>query len=180
LVRYLQDRYGPIFFPESLLALEPPMIRLSRITDYGIVLMVRLAQLPDGEGRNARNLAAETGLPAPIVSKVLKTLAREGLLSSQRGAKGGYALGRSADEISVPQMIGALEGPISLTECSTHPGACVQESSCDVRAPWQRINSAVHDALSKITLADLAAPELPGRILPLETLGVDIDSVGLE
>jgi FeS assembly SUF system regulator len=156
------------------------MIRLSRITDYGIVLMVRLAQLPDGEARNARNLAAATGLPSPVVSKVLKTLARESLLASQRGAKGGYALARAADEISVPEMITALEGPISLTECSTHPGACSQESSCDVRAPWQRINSAVHDALAKITLADLAAPEVPGSVLPLELLGVDFDSAGLE
>jgi len=99
------------------------MIRLSRITDYGIVLMVRLAQNPDDEARNARNLAAETGLPVPVVSKVLKTLAREGLLSSQRGSKGGYALARSAGDISVPEMITALEGPISLTECSAHPRA---------------------------------------------------------
>lgn len=156
------------------------MIRLSRITDYGIVLMVRLAQNPDDEARNARNLAAEADLPAPVVSKVLKTLAREGLLSSQRGSKGGYTLARSAEDISVPEMITALEGPISLTECSAHPGACSQELSCDVREPWQRINSAVHDALSKITLADLATPEVAGSIVPLSALRVDLESAGLE
>ena len=105
------------------------MIRLSRITDYGIVLMVRLAQNPDDEARNARNLAAEADLPIPVVSKVLKTLTREGLLSSQRGSKGGYTLARNAEDISVPEMITALEGPISLTECSAHPGACSQELS---------------------------------------------------
>jgi FeS assembly SUF system regulator len=156
------------------------MIRLSRITDYGIVLMVRLAQNPDDEARNARNLAADADLPAPVVSKVLKTLAREGLLSSQRGSKGGYTLSRNAEDISVPEMITALEGPISLTECSAHPGTCLQELSCDVREPWQRINSAVHDALSKITLADLASPEVPGSIVPLSVLRVDLKSAGLE
>ena len=156
------------------------MIRLSRITDYGIVLMVRLAQNPDDEARNARNLAAETDLPAPVVSKVLKTLAREGLLSSQRGSKGGYTLARNAEDISVPEMITALEGPISLTECSAHPGMCSQELSCGVREPWQQINSAVHDALAKITLADLATPEVPSSIVPLSALRVDLESAGLE
>ena len=111
------------------------MIRLSRITDYGIVLMAHLAACPQGAPHNARELAAETRLPLPVVSKVLKALARAGLLVSQRGAKGGYALSRAADGITVPQMISALEGPIGLTECSQHPGACPQEAGCHVRAP---------------------------------------------
>jgi FeS assembly SUF system regulator len=156
------------------------MIRLSRITDYGIVLLVKLAQSPDGEAQNARHLAAESELPVPVVSKVLKTLAREGLLSSQRGSKGGYALARDAAEITVPDMITALEGPISLTECASHPGACSQESSCGVREPWQRINAAVHQALGKITLADLAQPEFSNLHLPLASLGVDFGSAGVE
>ena len=156
------------------------MIRLSRITDYGIVLLVKLAQSPGGEAQNARHLAAQSELPVPVVSKVLKTLAREGLLASQRGSKGGYALAHDAAEITVPDMITALEGPISLTECATHPGACLQESNCGVREPWQRINAVVHQALGKITLADLARPEVPGSILPLVSLGVDLDTAGLE
>jgi FeS assembly SUF system regulator len=156
------------------------MIRLSRITDYGIVLMVQLARDAGGDARNARNLAAEVDLPAPVVSKVLKSLARAGLLESQRGSKGGYTLARSAEEISVPEMITALEGPISLTECTMHPGACSQESSCDVREPWQRINDAVHSALARISLADLAAPQVPGSIVRLGHLGVDLGAAGLE
>ena len=93
---------------------------------------------------------------------------------SHRGAKGGYGLARPADSISVPEMITALEGPIGLTECTMHPGACAQESSCHVREPWQRINQAVRRALDGITLADLAAPGVgPGSILSLESLGVD-------
>ena len=156
------------------------MIRLSRITDYGIVLMVQLARSADDAARNARHLAAETALPLPIVSKVLKSLARQGLLTSQRGSKGGYTLARPPEDISVPEMITALEGPISLTACTVHPGACSQESSCDVREPWQRINAAVHSALTRITLADLAAPHEQGSHIPLRSLGVNLDSAGME
>ncbi|MFQ5415681.1 MAG: SUF system Fe-S cluster assembly regulator [Myxococcota bacterium] len=156
------------------------MIRLSRITDYGIVLMVHLARSPGDPSRNARHLAGETDLPAPVVSKILKALARGGLLTSQRGVKGGYALSRSADDITVPEMITALEGPISLTACTVHPGNCAQESSCDVREPWQQINTAVHDALSRISLADLAAPREPGAVIPLHSLGVNLESTGSE
>lgn len=149
------------------------MIRLSRITDYGIVLMVYLARQGSESTLNARDLAAGAELPLPVVSKVLKSLARHGLLVSQRGSKGGYTLARPAEEISVPEMISAVEGPISLTECTIHPGACSQELSCHVREPWQRINAAVHGALEKISLADLAAPNVPETIIPLSSLGVD-------
>lgn len=148
------------------------MIRLSRITDYGIVLMAHLAACPQGAPHNARELAAETRLPLPVVSKVLKALARAGLLVSQRGARGGYALARSAGDITVPEMISALEGPIGLTECTQHPGACPQEDGCHVRAPWQRISRALQSTLDRITLADLVAPP-PSRIVPLASLGVD-------
>jgi FeS assembly SUF system regulator len=156
------------------------MIRLSRLTDYGIVLMATLAQSDECSPHNARELAAEVGLPDPVVSKLLKALARGGLLNSHRGAKGGYGLARPASEISVPEMIEVLEGPIRLTECAQHPGACAQEASCHVREPWQLINAAVHDALARISLADLAAPG-PARVIPLTSLGVDprgIDSPG--
>jgi FeS assembly SUF system regulator len=154
------------------------MIRLSRITDYGIVLMAQLAQREDDghDGpHNAREVAAEAGLPLPVVSKILKALAREGLLVSHRGAKGGYSLARAPEDISVPEMIAVLEGPIGLTECTQHPGACAQEASCGVREPWQRINQAVHRALDRITLADLAAPSFPKAkgVIPLASLGVD-------
>ena len=149
------------------------MIRLSRLTDYGIVLMAHLAGAGDGP-HAARDLAAETQLPLPAVSKLLKSLAREGLLTSSRGAKGGYRLARPADQITVPEMIAALEGPIALTDCNLHEGACSQEPSCHVRTPWQRINRAVHDALSRIHLTDLTTADGPGAIVSLASLGVDI------
>jgi FeS assembly SUF system regulator len=134
--------------------------------------MAHLAACPEGAPHNARELAAETRLPVPVVSKVLKALARAGLLVSQRGAKGGYGLARSPREITVPEMITALEGPIGLTECAQHPGACPQEEGCHVRAPWQRISRAVQGALARITLADLVAPS-HSKIVPLASLGVD-------
>ena len=149
------------------------MIRLSRITDYGIVVMAHLARCPTGQ-RNAREVAAETQLPAPVVSKILKGLTREGLLESHRGAKGGYSLARRPGEISAAEIITALEGPIGLTECTVHPGQCVQESSCHVREPWQRINAVVREALAQVTLADLATPAAAGRIVELFELGVDV------
>jgi len=148
------------------------MIRISRLTDYGIVLMARLAERADGTPCNAREIAESAKLPLPVVSKILKSLAREGLLVSHRGAKGGYGLARNPERIPVTEIIGALEGPIGLTECSLHPGACPQESSCHVREPWQRINHAVHEALSRVSLADLVSP-LPHSIVSLESLGVD-------
>src|SRR3989442_15648648 len=101
-----------------------------------------------GEGpHGARDIAGETQLPLPAVSKLLKSLARQGLLISSRGAKGGYQLARPAEQITVPEMIAALEGrPIALTDCNLHEGACSQEPRCHVRTPWQRINRAVLDA----------------------------------
>lgn len=152
------------------------MIRLGRLTDYGIVLMAHLADAGDGP-HTARDLAAETQLPLPAVSKLLKTLTRAGLLVSSRGAKGGYRLARAANQITVPEMIEALEGPIALTDCTLHEGACSQEPSCHVRTPWQRINQAVHDALARVRLADLAGGSLPGAIVPLASLGVDTTGI---
>lgn len=141
------------------------VIRLSRLSDYGIVLMAHLAGFRDAEPHNAREVASRAGLPLPVVSKLLKALAREGLLESHRGAKGGYTLARRPETITAAEMITALEGPIGLTECSVHPGACIQEASCHVKAPWQRINEVVRLALTEVTLADLAQP--PRNTLPL-------------
>lgn len=146
------------------------MIRLSRTSDYGIVLMAHLAGCSDLGPHNAREVAADAGLPLPMVSKILKALARQGLLVSHRGAKGGYSLARTPEKISAAEMITALEGPIGLTECSVHPGHCVQESSCHVREPWQRINAVVRQALLDVTLADLARAPIAGGTVPVTGL----------
>jgi len=134
------------------------MLRLTRQADYGIVLMRHMAS--DAERLwNAPDLAAEAFLPPPMVSKILKLLAKEGLLQSHRGVKGGYSLARASEEISMAQIITALEGPIAVTECiENSPGECVQEPVCPVRGHWQILNRAVRKALDEITLAHLVQP----------------------
>lgn len=134
------------------------MLRVTKIADYGIVMLTHLASHPGGHF-NARDLARTVQLPLPVVSKVLKLLAREGLLESHRGTKGGYGLARSPQDITVAQIIRALEGPIAVTECtdSVH-GECCLEMQCPVRVNWHRINQAIHHALENITLAEMAQP----------------------
>jgi FeS assembly SUF system regulator len=140
------------------------MIRLTKQTDYGIVLMCRLA-LDRAGVHNAGDLAAETHLPVPMVSKILKLLARAGLLVSHRGVKGGYSLGPDAREVTVADIIEALEGPIAITECiDESPHECSYEATCGVRRNWQLINDAVRLALRGITLEEMAHPWRSGQV----------------
>jgi FeS assembly SUF system regulator len=133
------------------------MIRMSKFADYGIVLMTYIAEAP--ETQNARTLAAASSLPLPTVSKILKSLSRAGLLLSQRGKQGGYKLAKSAEEISVASMIGAIDGPIAMTECSTRaPSVCELEPCCPVSSNWRLISGTVERALSDLTLADMTKP----------------------
>jgi FeS assembly SUF system regulator len=132
------------------------VIRLSRLADYGIVIMTHMARR-DGRQHNAPEIAALTRVPQPMASKILKTLARAGLLTSHRGAKGGYDLARPAARISVAQIIQALDGPIALTACLDDSRSdCEIELLCPARVSWQRINRAIHDALDGITLDEMA------------------------
>lgn len=132
------------------------MIRITKQTDYGVVLLTHLASQPDRHV-NAPELSAETQLPLPMVSKILKLLVREGLLLSNRGVKGGYSLARLPGEITMAEIIAALEGPIAITECIELSSDCSHEQLCSVRSNWQRINDAVRGALEGITLAEMAA-----------------------
>jgi FeS assembly SUF system regulator len=138
------------------------MIRITREADYGILLMTGLAQ-SEGQPRSAAALAQQRRLPLPMVSKILKTLTRTGLLNSQRGAQGGYSLARPAVEISAADIISALEGPLAITECSAddaHEG-CARQEHCDVSGHWPRINQAIHTALQSISLAEMSRSDLP-------------------
>ena len=142
------------------------MLRVTKLADYGIVMLTYFASHSESTF-NARDVAREARLPLPVVSKVLKLLARNGLLSSQRGIKGGYGLSRPPQEITVAEIIRALEGPIAVTECtdSVH-GDCGLQSGCPVRTNWHLINRAIHDALEKITLAEMTQP-LPQPLVSL-------------
>jgi FeS assembly SUF system regulator len=139
------------------------MIRITKTTDYGIVLLTHMADDPETR-YNAPDLAHEAQLPQPMVSKILKLLAREGLLESHRGVNGGYALARPPREITVSEIIAALEGPIAITECiDDTPGECSQEPVCPLRSNWQLINNAIRGALDGLRLSDMSRPLPPPR-----------------
>jgi len=146
------------------------MVRMSKLTDYAIVLLSLLAADQSATPHNAREVASRAHLPFPVVSKILKALARAGLLVSHRGAKGGYALARRPEEISIAQAIRAMEGPISLTECAAGPGHCLQESHCGIRHPWQRVNELIREHLEQVPLTELLPDPVvraePRRIAP--------------
>lgn len=141
------------------------MLRLSKITDYGVLVMTHIASAPV-ELHSAHDIAEATSLGDATVSKVLKLLAKPGLLNSQRGNHGGYRLARAASEISVAEIIAALEGPIALTECGLHDSSCNVESGCGVRGHWQVISGAIRGALDGVTLEQLTRPA--SAIQPIE------------
>jgi FeS assembly SUF system regulator len=139
---------------------------MGRLTDYGVVLMAYMAGQPD-RLHNAAEVAAGTQLRPPTVSKLMRLLARRGLLVSQRGVKGGFSLARPPAQITLAEVVRALEGPVSMTVCTgEQPRACEHETLCPVRAPWQRINRVILGALDSVTLADMAGSSAY-RSLPL-------------
>jgi FeS assembly SUF system regulator len=134
------------------------MLRISKIADYGTMVMTQMASQP-GRLFSANDLAAALGLGRATVSKVLKSLARSDLVASVRGLHGGYALTRPPQRITVADIVDALEDqPFGLTECSATSGSCDIEPSCHVRANWQKINLIVRRALEGVTLADMVGP----------------------
>lgn len=134
------------------------MIRISKQADYAIVLLTHFAGEPKASPWSATELAAATRLPLPTVRKILKILAREGVLVSNRGINGGYRLARRSQEISVAEIIRAMERPIALMECIDAPGDCPHEPLCPVRGNWRRINATVIRALQEISLFDMTRP----------------------
>lgn len=135
------------------------MLRISKLADYGTVVMVYLARRPNTIC-NAREIANDTHITAPMVSKLLKRLTAAGLLRSVRGVSGGYRLARPAAEISVGSIIYTLEQQQGLTECSMHPNACSLQAVCHVQGNWRLINQAIEAALDSVRLEELAKPSL--------------------
>lgn len=140
------------------------MFRISRLTDYGTLILVYLTE-QDGRLCSASEVATGIHVALPTVQKLLKLLARTGLVDSVRGSDGGYRLARSPEEINAAQILDVLEGPIAITECSTDVGQCELESLCHVGNAWQKINRALRLALSEITLGDLGRPA--GNFAPM-------------
>lgn len=143
------------------------MLRISKLADYGTVVMVYLAK---GGQRlcNARDIALHTHLRVPTVSKILKRLTAAGLLISVRGVSGGYRLRRPAAEISLAEIISALEEQLGLTECSLHPNECSLQNLCHIQGNWRLISQAIETALDSVSLEMLAKPSL--RAVDLERI----------
>lgn len=134
------------------------MLRISKLTDYGTLILACLASQSDRLW-TAAEVADRTRVAAPTVSKLLKRLQRAGLVQSTRGSHGGYQLARAAAEINAAHILDALEGPFAITECSGQHSACDLEASCRVGHAWQRLNSAIRRSLTEISLAQLAGVE---------------------
>ncbi len=155
------------------------MLRLSKLTDYAVVVLIRLSE---GERAPARccaedavqtspGIANATGVPEPTVAKVLKALAGAGLVVSQRGARGGYRLARPLSEIAVADVITAVDGPIALTACvDGGAGGCDVQSLCAVRGRWDLVNAAIREALTGITLAEMREASVPPAFRPMPDL----------
>jgi FeS assembly SUF system regulator len=135
------------------------MLRLSRLTDYAVVALVRLGR---AEGvATSPGIAAAIGIPEPTVAKVLKALTNSGLVISHRGAHGGYRLSRPLSAIAVAEVIVAIDGPIALTSCVDGAAGCESQSLCPVAGRWDPVNDAIREALTNITLADMEAAAIP-------------------
>lgn len=135
------------------------MLRVTKLTDYATLLMTVLAERTDGV-YSTTGLSERAGLELPTVAKILKQLGQAGLVSSTRGASGGYRLARAAQEITLLAIVEAMEGPLAVTECSGHEGQCGIEHQCGIRANWRRINDVIVDALRAVSLIDLQTPAL--------------------
>jgi FeS assembly SUF system regulator len=132
------------------------MLRMSRLTDYGTLVLSSMARGPESL-HSAADVASRVRLAPPTVSKILKLLARAGLVTSVRGVQGGYVLARPPGQITAADIIDALEGPVALTECSIEHNQCELESVCNVGGAWQRVNVSIRRALQDITLDQLVA-----------------------
>jgi FeS assembly SUF system regulator len=142
------------------------MLRMSKLTDYGIVLLTHLAREGAPAVQTAQDLAAASKVPLPTVAKIMKELCRGGLLVSHRGRRGGYSLARPAASISVAQIIEAIEGPLGLTECANEEGSCSLEPTCVARGHWGPISRAIHRTLSRLPLTALGPRAQPAARAP--------------
>ncbi len=141
------------------------MLRVSKLTDYAVVVLTRLSDggvTDDGAVQTSPAIAQLTGVPEPTVAKVLKALGTSGLVLSQRGARGGYRLSRPLETISVADVIAAVDGPIALTACVDGGiGGCDVHGVCAVKGRWDLVNDSIRQALGAITLADMRDASIP-------------------
>ena len=135
------------------------MLRLSKKADYALMAMKHLAQKSGAQSTSAREIAEQYDIPIELMAKVLQRLVRSGLLVSTQGTRGGYTLRRPAASISVSDVIQAIDGPFSVTACSTENVGCDQYSKCSVRDPLWQLRERIVAALSTVTLSEMATDQ---------------------
>ena len=144
------------------------MIKLGRLTDYAVTLLTQMTS--SDKVWAASDLSERAGLPLPTTSKVLKQLAKSGIVQTKRGATGGYRLAKPAAAVTVAAIVEAMDGPIALTECTdTGDHTCGVESICPMSGHWNRVNRAIKRALEDVSLADMmimppSAPNSPAIV----------------
>ena len=141
------------------------MLRLSKKADYALIAMKHLTVHSDRGAASAREIAEQYDIPIELMAKVLQRLVRRGLLASHHGTRGGYQLAHKATQISVADVIQAIEGPVSVTACSTEDSQCEQYAKCNVRDPLWRVRERILAALGECTIAELAA-DVPSAASP--------------
>jgi FeS assembly SUF system regulator len=130
------------------------MIILSKLADYGVIVATHLATISPSQV-NAMHVAADTRLPQTTVAKVLKLLAKAGIVTAVRGATGGYRLAKAPHEISIAEVVAAIDGAFGMTQCTSTMGPCERLHFCPTRPHWHRINQAVEQALEQVTLGEM-------------------------
>ena len=135
------------------------MLRLSKKADYALMAVKHLAMRPDGASASAREIAEAYDIPLELLAKVLQRLVRARLLVSVQGTRGGYRLSRPAAALPVSDVIQAVDGPVAVTACSTDDHNCDQYTKCNIRDPLWKIRSRIVEALSAVSVAELAADE---------------------
>ena len=143
------------------------MLRLSKKADYALMAMKHLAI--KSSSTSAREIAEQYDIPIELMAKVLQRLARSGLLTSHQGTRGGYTLARSTSAISVADIIQAIDGPLTVTACSTEDENCGQYSKCSIRDPLWRIKDRILSALATCSLQEVSTEAAPGEELPAPT-----------
>jgi Rrf2 family protein len=132
------------------------LLKLTKKADYGLIAMKYLAEHAEKTARSAKEIAEAQGIPSELLAKILQRLVRAKLLVSLQGTNGGYKLARDSRTISAFDVIKAIEGPLFITSCITHKGACEQTSRCTVKEPLQKVSLAIEEVLSKVTIFELA------------------------
>jgi Rrf2 family protein len=140
------------------------MLRLSKKADYALMAMKHLAQKRESCSTSAREIAEQYDIPIELMAKVLQRLVRMRLLASTQGTRGGYMLGRTADSISVADVIEAIDGPFTVTACSTDKHDCEQFNKCSIRDPLWQIRERIAAALGTVTIAEIAAENIPAPV----------------